>query len=56
MANTTFNRRNFLFLGATATVGMTAQALHALPARKDKEKKKKKIFINLKKEVISWNL
>lgn len=44
MANTTFNRRNFLFLGATATVGMTAQALHALPAKKDKEKKKKKIF------------
>jgi len=44
MANSTFNRRNFLFLGATAAVGMTAQAIQALPSKKDKEKKKKKII------------
>ncbi len=47
MASTTFNRRNFLFLGATATVGLTANALQAMPAKKNKknkEKKKKKII------------
>jgi predicted aldo/keto reductase-like oxidoreductase len=44
MANTVFNRRNFLLLSATATVGMTAQALQAIPAKKKKEKKKKKII------------
>ena len=41
MANTTFNRRNFLLLGATASLGMAAQAL---PAHKNKETKKKKII------------
>ena len=46
MANSTFNRRNFLFLGATAAVGLTAQAFQAQPAKekKKKEKKKKKII------------
>ena len=44
MADTIFNRRNFLLLGATATIGMTAQALQAIPAKKKKEKKKKKII------------
>jgi predicted aldo/keto reductase-like oxidoreductase len=42
MANTILNRRNFLFLGATATVGFTAQALQAIPAKKKKQKKEKK--------------
>jgi predicted aldo/keto reductase-like oxidoreductase len=41
MANTTFNRRNFLLLGATASLGMAAQAL---PLHKNKEIKKKKII------------
>ncbi len=41
MANTTFNRRNFLLLGATATIGLSAQAL---PVHMNKEKKKKKII------------
>ncbi len=46
MANTTFNRRNFLILGATATVGLTAQAFQNQPtkAKKKKDKKKKKII------------
>jgi predicted aldo/keto reductase-like oxidoreductase len=44
MANTIFNRRNFLLLGATATVGLTAQAIQAKPAKKKKEKKKKNII------------
>jgi predicted aldo/keto reductase-like oxidoreductase len=44
MSNSTFNRRNFLFLGATATVGLTAQAFQSVPGKKPKEKKKKKII------------
>lgn len=46
MANSTLNRRNFLFLGATAAVGMTAQAFQAQAAKekKKKDKKKKKII------------
>jgi len=44
MATSTFNRRNFLLLGATATAGFTTQALQAKPAKKKKEKKKKKII------------
>ncbi len=42
MANTILNRRNFLFLGATATVGFTAQVLQAIPTKKKKQKKEKK--------------
>jgi uncharacterized protein len=42
MAHTTFNRRNFLFLGVTATAGLTGRALQAMPAKKKKEKKEKK--------------
>lgn len=44
MAGTIFNRRNFLLLGATATMGMTAQALQASAKSGKKEKKKKKII------------
>ena len=45
MANSILNRRNFLLLGATATLGMTAQALPAAGKnKKNKEKKKKKII------------
>ncbi|MEK7718242.1 MAG: aldo/keto reductase [Bacteroidota bacterium] len=47
MANSTFNRRNFLFLGATATLGMAAQAM-SVP----KEKKKKKNKEKKKKDII----
>jgi predicted aldo/keto reductase-like oxidoreductase len=43
MANTTLNRRNFLFLGATASVGLTVQALHASNKTTKKEKKQKNI-------------
>jgi len=45
MANTIFNRRNFLLMGATATLGLAAQAV-PVPnnKKKDKEKKKKKII------------
>ena len=45
MANSILNRRNFLLLGATATLGMTAQALPAAGKnKKNKEKKKKKVI------------
>jgi len=45
MGNTIFNRRNFLLMGATATLGMAAQAIPAPKnKKKDKEKKKKKII------------
>lgn len=44
MANTTFNRRNFLLLGATASLGLAAEAMPAGKSKsKNKEKKKKKI-------------
>lgn len=47
MADSTFNRRNFLFLGATATLGMATQVVAA-----PKEKKKKKNKEKKKKHII----
>lgn len=44
MASTTINRRNFLFLGATATAGLTAQAFQVSPSKRHKDKKRKNII------------
>lgn len=40
MKKTTFNRRNFLYLGATASVGLAASAVSASPAVPVQEEKK----------------
>ncbi len=44
MRNSTLNRRNFLLMGATATVGLAATAVNAAPVLPKEEQKKGKII------------